>query len=256
MKFIIYISTFSIFLISFLDVNLNAHRIEDKIDVIIIDAGHGGKDPGTTAIDGTFEKDFNLEIALRLKLLLENAYSDVKVILTRDSDKFIELTDRGKIANDSNGKLFVSIHANSKSPEESDKSGFELYLLDMVGEDNALAQISDYKISQSIKDDTLSHLLSSLILHSNLYTSLRLAKIFSTELTKGTVLKSRGIFQQPFVVLWGATMPSILVECGYLSDEGNLKYLTSETGKNELANSLYKAIARFKFDYEFQGEFK
>lgn len=97
MKFIIYISTFSIFLISFLDVNLNAQRIEDKIDVIIIDAGHGGKDPGTTAIDGTFEKDFNLEIALRLKLLLENAYSDVKVILTRDSDKFIELTDREKL---------------------------------------------------------------------------------------------------------------------------------------------------------------
>lgn len=237
------------------DLNLNAQRIEDKIDVIIIDAGHGGKDPGAIGLDGSFEKDFNLRVAKKLKLLIENGLGDVKVILTRDSDKFIELTDRGKIANDSNGKLFVSIHANARSNEESQKSGFELYLLDIVRSDRAKDEIVNYKFAPNGVNDTLAYLQSSLILNSHLRTSQRLAKIFNTELTKGTGLQSRGVFQKPFVVLWGAVMPSILIECGYLTDEYDLNYLKSNDGENEIVNSIYKAIVRFKFDYEFQNTF-
>lgn len=251
--FIIFIATL-ICLLS-LELNLNAQRIDDRIDVIIIDAGHGGKDPGAIGLDSTFEKDFNLRVAKKLKLLLENGLNDVKVILTRDSDKFIELTDRGKIANDSNGKLFVSIHANARGNEESDKSGFELYLLDLIRSDRAKEEITNYKFAPNGSNDTIAYLLSSLVLNSNLQSSQRLAKIFNTELTKATMLPSRGVFQKPFVVLWGAVMPSILVECGYLTNEGDLKYLNSDDGQNEIVNAIYKAIVRYKFDYEFQNTF-
>ena len=103
-----------------------------KITTIIIDAGHGGKDPGTISLTGTYEKDIVLPIALKLKFFINKNFQDLKVVLTRNKNEFIELKDRGIIANSNKGNLFISIHCNAKKSEENDKNGFEIYLLDLV----------------------------------------------------------------------------------------------------------------------------
>ncbi|MDP2365973.1 MAG: N-acetylmuramoyl-L-alanine amidase, partial [Ignavibacteria bacterium] len=109
----------------------SANKLKEKweFDVIVIDAGHGGKDAGAIGVNGVKEKDINLSIALKLGKLIEENMKDVKVVNTRKTDKFIDLYKRGKIANENNGKLFISIHCNSTPKKPSDAKGFEVYLL-------------------------------------------------------------------------------------------------------------------------------
>ena len=101
----------------------------DKLDVLVIDPGHGGKDPGTIGVGSSKEKDINLSIALKFGQLVTSSFPTMKVILTRSTDDFIEVKDRAVFANSLNAKLFISIHCNHKKEEESDKNGFEIYVL-------------------------------------------------------------------------------------------------------------------------------
>ena len=229
-----------------------------KIETIILDAGHGGKDPGTTGLSGEYEKNIVLSIVKKVRNLLESENSDIKVVLTRDKDEFIELKDRGVIANENEGNLFVSIHCNAKKSEENDKSGFEIYLLDLVRLPEAFKiTLLENKIFDfiNILTDTSfrKFILTSLLQNSFIRNSERFSSIVQYELSTGSKLESRGIMEAGYYVLLGASMPSILIECGYLSNKNDEEYLKSETGQNEIAKSIYKAIRLYKLEYDFEN---
>jgi len=232
---------------------------DKRVFTVIIDAGHGGKDPGTTGISGVFERNVVLPIALKINDLLTKEYTDVKVILTRDKDEFIELKNRGKIANNDGGNLFVSIHCNAKKNEENDKSGFEIYVLDLARVDEAtdITYEENKFIAKNEKPDSAyieqRKIVASIYQQSYLKYSNRFAKIIETEMIKGSKIPSRGVFQAGFWVLLGPSMPSVLVECGYLSNTSDEAYLKSDKGQSEIAKSIFKSIRYFKMDYDFEN---
>lgn len=229
-----------------------------KLDVIVIDAGHGGKDPGTIGISGTKEKDIVLAIANKLKQIISNNYRDIKIIMTRETDEFIELKERGTIANSNNGKLFISIHCNARKNVENDKSGFEIYVLDPEKKNDATTIIIEQspfiKTINFPKSVEIKKIIGSLFQSSFSIYAARFATILNFILSRDTQLESRGIFQQQFYVLYGASMPSVLVECGYLSNKDDEAYLNSEKGQFEVAYSIYKALRYYKMDYEFENK--
>lgn len=239
----------------------NVRKEGSKVDVVIIDAGHGGKDPGSTSVSKIPEKNYNLLIAKYLAEMLRKNYTDMEVYMTRDDDSFPELKERGRIANSKKGKLFVSIHCNSKLPEETDKSGFEIYVISPTKTNDAV------KITQSenqvLRDNVDSlrgrptfqndFILSSMLTNVYRRYSERFASILQTELTKTTQLENRGILEEEFIVNWTASMPSVLVECGYLSNKKDEAYLRSKDGQYDIARSIYKAIRYYKMDYEWEN---
>jgi len=249
----------AILIILFVSSNSNL-QIEKKKFVVVIDAGHGGKDPGAIGLSKVYEKNLNLAIAMKLKNLLDNKYDDIEVVMTRTSDEFIELKDRGKIANEKNGDLFVSIHCNYKKTEDVDKNGFEIYISDLsrLTESEYYTKYqnrifnTDNKDTNSTEWKTWTSLLVPL--YQNIYQRLseRFAVISELEMTKNTILLSRGVNQEAFFVLVGASMPVVLIECGFLSNEGDENYLKSEKGQDEIAKSIYKAIIYFKMDREIE----
>ncbi len=232
---------------------------DKRVFTVILDAGHGGKDPGTTGTTGVFERNIVLPIVQKINEYLTKEYTDVKVIMTRDNDEFIELKNRGKIANNEVGNLFVSIHCNAKKNEENDKSGFEIYVLDLARVDEAknITYEENKFIAKSEKLDSNyieeRKVLASIYQQSYLKYSNRFAKIIETEMIKGSKLPSRGVFQAGFWVLLSASMPSVLVECGYLSNKSDEQYLKTEKGQTEIAKSIFKAIRYFKMDYDFEN---
>ncbi len=195
--------------------------------------------------------------------MLRKNYSDMEVYMTRDDDTFIDKKERGSIANSKKGKLFVSIHCNSKLPEETDKSGFEVYVISPTKTMDAI------KITQSenqlLRDNTDSlrgrttfqndFIVSSMLTNVYRRYSERFASIISNELTKTTQLENRGVKEEEFVVNWASSMPSVLVECGFLSNKKDEAYLRSKDGQYDIARSIYKAIRYYKMDYEWENEF-
>ncbi|HWQ81752.1 MAG TPA: N-acetylmuramoyl-L-alanine amidase [Ignavibacteria bacterium] len=232
---------------------------DKRIYTVIIDPGHGGKDPGTTGLSGVYEKNIVLPIGIKLKNYLSKEYDDMKIVMTREKDEFIELKKRGQTANEQGGNLFVSIHCNARKSEENDKSGFEIYLLDLARIDEArditLEENKFIAFNEKIDSSFISKnkILASLYQQAYLGYSERFSSIIETELIKGTRLPSRGLFQAGFWVLLAPSMPSILVECGYLSNKTDEEYLKSEKGQDEIAKSIFKAVRYFKMDYDFEN---
>ncbi len=226
----------------------------NKLDVIVIDAGHGGKDPGTIGLSGVQEKNINLPIALKLGTLIQNAFPDIKVIYTRTTDVFIEVKERPVIANNNHAKLFISIHSNYKKKEETEKNGFEIYLLNTERFPEAVY----YTIHENpyLKFDQYGRDTTDRFIFSNLAESgyQRLSEIFSsgieTNLVSTTQLQSRGVQQSGLWVLLGSSMPAVLVECGYLSDPGDEKYLSSGAGQTAVALGLFQGFIQYKMIYE------
>jgi N-acetylmuramoyl-L-alanine amidase len=230
---------------------------QNKLDVVVIDPGHGGKDPGTIGDNtGVQEKNIVLPIAVKLSEFIEKRFPSIKVILTRATDDFIELKERTKIANDSKAKLFISIHANHKKQEESEKNGFEIYFLNQERFPEAvLVTMKENKLisyKQSGTDTVDSFVFSSLAQTG--YE--RFNEFFASDIEIGllsqTQLASRGVMQAGFWVTLGASMPSVLVETGYLSDINDEKYLSSEKGQNDIAIGLLNAFQSYKVIYESQ----
>jgi len=227
-------------------------------DVIVIDAGHGGKDPGAIGITGVREKDVNLGIALKLGRLIEQKIPDVKVVYTRKSDKFIELFRRGKIANENNGKLFISIHCNSLPKKRSSVRGFETYLLRPGRTDEAIriAEIENKVIEfednpnlyQKLTDENF--ILVSMAHSANMRYSEKFSDILNQEMKKNRIIPSRGIKQAGFYVLVGASMPGVLFEAGYLTNRSDEKYLKSSKGQTEIARRMFNSVKIYKRYYE------
>ncbi len=218
------------------------------IDTIVLDAGHGGKDGGTTGKYGLQEKFVTLDITKRLGRLLEK-HTNVKIIYTRDEDVFIPLWKRTKSANESNGKLFVSIHANAN--KNRGIKGFETYILSpsKTGEAAAVAERENAAIkleeeeSRYVED---KFIIASLIQNAIMKESEELANIVQTQLRKSIPSPDRGIKQAGFYVLVGASMPNILVEVGFLSNPQEEKQLRKPGYRQSIAEAIYRGIRNFK----------
>lgn len=226
--------------------------------VIVLDAGHGGKDPGTIGIKRIKEKNINLAIVKELGKLLETKMKDVKVVYTRKKDKFVELYKRGKIANEHHGNLFISIHCNSMPKKPSKTRGFEVYLL-RPGRTKEAINIAEFENSViSMEDDPSRYkklndenfILVSMANASNVRYSESFADMLNTEWIKTVDIPSRGIKQAGFYVLVGAAMPAVLIETGYLSNKKDAAFLNTTAGRKKIAKAIFNGIAKYKKYYE------
>lgn len=228
-----------------------------EIDTIVLDAGHGGKDPGTSGRMGTKEKTVVLDIVKRLgRLLTKN--TNVKVIYTRDEDVFIPLWERTKIANENNGKIFISVHANGN--RSSAPHGFETYLLrpgktqdalDVAALENAAIK---YEESHNGKYSDLTsegQILLTMMQSTFMKESESLAAQIQNELSTKLSSKSRGVKQAGFHVLVGASMPNVLIEVGFLTNPNEEKKLRTPEYRQKIAEAVYLAIVEFKKSREF-----
>jgi N-acetylmuramoyl-L-alanine amidase len=236
----------------------NKNKEKWDFDVIVIDAGHGGKDVGAIGINGVREKDINLGVALKLGKLIETNMKNVKVVYTRSNDTFVELYKRGKIANEKGGKLFISIHCNSTPQRPTNASGFEVYLLrpgrtqeaiQIASRENGVIQYEDNpKRYEKLTDENfilVSMAHSSYMKYSEKFSDL-LDKQFGNNLNYG----SRGIKQAGFYVLVGASMPSVLIETGFLTNRKDAAYLNSDNGQSKIAESILNAIKNYRDYYQ------
>ncbi len=230
-----------------------------KLDVVVLDAGHGGKDPGAIGITKTHEKDITLAVTLKLGKIIENNLPDVKVIYTRKSDEFVELYKRGQIANQANGKLFLSIHCNSAPKKPHPANGFEVYLLRpgktehalrIAERENSVVKLEE-NYEQRYKELTHENFILLTMAQSAYMKYSEIIAEYSTRMVeKYTQLANQGVKQAGFYVLVGASMPNILVELGYLSNKEDEKYLKSEYGQQRIAEALFNAIKEYKLEYD------
>lgn len=227
-----------------------------KIDTIVLDAGHGGKDSGTPGRWGyDHEKDIALDIVLRLGRLLERR-DDVKVVYTRDRDVFIPLWKRTEIANKSGGKLFLSFHINA-SPNRSSAEGIELYLLsqgekskdavEVAQLENSVIQLEGAEDKEKYKGyDDFSYILANMVHSSYMQDSEKLSELVSENFMKMVNQKNRGVKQANFYVLIGASMPKVLLELGYNTNRKEAELLNRPRHRQMIAEALYKSIVKFK----------
>ncbi len=238
---------------------LEEERRKWLIDVVVIDAGHGGKDPGTIGRDKkTYEKDIVLAIALKLGKIIEKELPEVKVVYTRNSDKFIPLQKRTKIANERNGKVFISIHANAIESRRA--SGFETYILGPEKGDQARSvvlkenEVIKFEDADSRKEyEGINNILATMAQNAFSRQSEYLAGLVQNGIDhqmQSLGFKNRGIKQGPFWVLVGATMPNILVETGFLSNAYDLKMLKTASYQYKIAQGIFTGLQRYKRDYE------
>ncbi|GAB1430333.1 hypothetical protein MASR2M18_11660 [Ignavibacteria bacterium] len=227
-----------------------------KLDVVVLDAGHGGIDEGATSISGIHEKDVTLAIALKTRDYLNKILPDVKVVLTRSADTFIALDRRGQIANEAGGKLFVSIHCNSMPSKPHPAHGFEAYILRPGRNAEAVAvaerENSSVKFEKKSKIEKLSEeqiIVATMAQAAFVKFSELFATILQQEMKKRTTLTARGISQAGFLVLVGASMPNMLFETAFLSNESDEKFISSAAGQSKTAKALADAIARYARDY-------
>ena len=221
---------------------------------IVIDAGHGGKDPGRPNKSGIKEKDIVLKIALDLGKKLENNGNEV--IYTRDKDIFLTLRQRAKIANDVDADLFISIHCNAfhdSSVHGSETFVYGLHVSDanfnVAKKENEIIFLDDhYQDDQETYSPTSTESLigTTLMQEEYLDQSILLASFVQNNFTKNLKIRNRGVKQSGFWVLHNTYMPSILIEAGFMTNPKEGTYLNSKKGQVEISNSIYDAIERYK----------
>ena len=238
---------------------LDAQRERWKLDVIVLDAGHGGKDNGTTGITGVREKDITLGITLKLGKLITKNLKGVKVVYTRKDDRFVELHRRGQIANEAGGKLFVSIHANSMHRKPHPRRGFEVYLLrpgrsedaiEIAERENSVIELEEGYEERYERLTQENFILVAMAQSAYVKSSELFADIAQQEMEKSLRVPNGGVRQAGFYVLVGASMPNVLVETAYLSNREDERYLRSQAGQQRIAGALFQAIKRYREKYE------
>lgn len=251
-----------VFFLTSLIVGLSSHTLNlknYKLKKIVIDAGHGGKDIGC---HGKRSKEAQIALAVALKLgeKITNDLKDVKVIYTRDTDEFIELQERAAIANRNNANLFISIHCNSAKANHI--AGSETYTMGLhtsdgnldvakrensviLSEDNYLEKYNGYDPNSPIAHILLANYQSAFLSQSIKFASF-VEENFKDELGR----TSRGVKQAGFIVLWKTTMPSSLIEIGYLTNEDDEKFLRNPDNQHEIANSIARAVKKYKGSIE------
>ena len=239
--------------------NKEKKRSRWKLDVIIIDAGHGGKDPGTIGVRHTHEKDITLAVALKLGKLIQDNLKDVKVVYTRKTDTFVELYRRTQIANEAGGKLFISIHCNSVERKPSPINGFEIYLLrpgrtqeavEIASKENAVIQFEEGYQERYKKLTEEEFIIVTMAQSAYMKQSEQFAEVAARTMSGTLKIKNGGVKQAGFYVLVGASMPNVLVELGYLSNKKEEQALRNSSGQTKIADALMQSIKKYKLQYE------
>lgn len=226
----------------------------------MIDAGHGGKDPGAVS-PGIIEKEVTLAIAKKLGELIKEAHPEIKVFYTRLTDNFIELNERSDIANRNKADLFISIHVNHSS--SSSAHGSETFVMGTHKNDGNLEVAKRENASVLLEDDYEStyegfdvnspegHIIFSFYQYAYLEQSILFASVIEKELGKRKEInRSRGVKQAGFLVLWKTAMPSVLIETGFMTNSAERGYLKSDSGRSELASSIFNAFQIYKTEVE------
>jgi len=255
----LFTSNLLIILTIFLFIMPQKSEAQYKINTIVIDAGHGGKDPGAVG-KKAYEKKITLAIALKLGKYIETKLKGVKVIYTRKTDVFIELFKRAEVANKHNAQVFISIHVNSLN--NSKPYGTSTYVMGVdkskenlevaQRENSVILKEKGYKKNYKGFDPNSpeSHITLSLLQNAYLEQSLLLAQKVQNQFKTRAGRKDRGVRQAGLVVLWNATMPAILVETGFISNSVEEKYLLSDYGQSIIASAIFRAFRDYKNEIE------
>jgi N-acetylmuramoyl-L-alanine amidase len=229
-----------------------------KIRKVVIDAGHGGKDPGCHG-KSSKEAEVALKVALSLGGMITEELHDVKVIYTRDKNEFIELHDRAGIANKNNADLFISIHCNAGNPKASGHETYTMGLhssqgnLEVAKRENAvILQEDNYleKYDGFDPNSPIAHILFSNFQNAFIDNSLHFASKVESHLDQKAGHKSRGVKQAGFLVLWKTTMPSALIEIGYLTNAEEEKFLNDKENQGNIAQGIFLAFKEYKTQME------
>jgi N-acetylmuramoyl-L-alanine amidase len=253
---------FKIILILILSLNLYSQENRERVHgvrTVVIDPGHGGKDPGAVG-KNVYEKKINLAVSLKLGKLIEDWFPDVKVVYTRTEDVLVNLIDRSNLANENNADLFISIHANSVEPgkDRNTVSGSETYIMGIhrsednmrvaMFENSSIKFEDDYETKYDRFDPSSpeSYIMFSLMQSEYLEQSLKMAEFIQEEFQNGPVTKDRGVKQNGFLVLWMTAAPSVLIELGYLSHPTEELVLMDEDNQQKMAECIFKAFKRYR----------
>ncbi len=246
----------------------SASKNQMSLKTVVIDPGHGGKDAGCISRDKkTYEKNITLDIGKRLANKISSAYPDIAVLLTRGDDTFVELENRAVFANKAGADLFISIHVNSVEKGttangysihclgQSRKKGNDLYSknLDLVKRENSVIMLEEgyeTKYQGFDPNDPQSSIIFNLMQNAHLGNSLAFAEDVAAAMGSTPIRHSRGVSQDPFWVLWRTAMPSVLVEVGFITNPDDLETMRSESGRDAIADNLFKAFSTFKSRYD------
>lgn len=219
------------------------------LDVIVVDAGHGGADYGARAASGLREKDVVLKVARRIGAALEQ--EGLRVVYTRTDDRFVSLPERTAIANRAHADLYLSIHANAS--DDPAARGPETYFLSLEASDDearrvAAAENSVFDRAEAVPDsgDVVGHILSDLIRTEHLRGSSEIAMEVQRELERLPGPGGRGVKQAPFVVLMGVNMPAALLEVGFLTNPEEARALQSKGHQQAIARAVRAAVAELR----------
>ena len=224
-----------------------------RIRTIVIDPGHGGKDPGCSG-HKSIEKKICLSIALKLGRQIRQAFPHIKVVYTRTKDTFVELHKRAEVANEHRADLFISIHCNSAGKNHK-PSGSETYVLGLHRSDDNLEVVRRenavirYERDHSVYDNVADRIESTALQSAHLDRSIMLARAMEEEVVRDH-RKSRGVKQAGFMVLRTSAVPSVLIEAGFLSNKKDSKRLNTTAGQLEVAKAIFRAIKRYKAQVE------
>ena len=228
--------------------------------VVVIDPGHGGHDPGAIGRRGK-EKNINLNVALKVGQLIQNNCNDVKVIYTRKTDVFIPLDRRAQIANNAKADLFISIHTNSIARGRTVR-GAETYTLglhrteenlEVAKKENSVILIEDnyeQRYAGFNPNSSESYIIFEFVQDKNMEKSVKLATLIQKQFKNTAKRIDKGVHQAGFLVLHATSMPSVLVELGYISTPDEEQYLLSDAGTTALSNSIYKAFLNYKREHD------
>lgn len=234
------------------------HKSTYKVRKVVIDAGHGGKDPGCHG-KSQKEAEIALKVALELGSIIKEELSEVKVIYTRDKNEFIELHDRAGMANKNNADLFISIHCNSGNPKANGHETYTMGLhtsqgnLEVAKRENAVVLQEDNYLEKYDGFDPnspIAHILFSNFQNAFIENSLHFASKVEDHLEEKAGHKSRGVKQAGFLVLWKTTMPSALIEIGYLTNAEEEKFLSDKTNQHNIASGIFQAFKEYKSQME------
>ncbi|MCG8580937.1 MAG: N-acetylmuramoyl-L-alanine amidase [Bacteroidales bacterium] len=258
LKFFIWISVLFLF-------NTLASEGQDAMQfkTVVIDAGHGGKDPGAVGKTSR-EKDIVLNVALKLGSYINEYLPDVKVVYTRQKDVFVPLNKRAEIANKSKADLFISIHANAIStPKIYGAETFVLGLhrtkenLEVAKMENSVIVLEeDYTTTYEGFDPNSaeSYIIFELMQNIHIDQSIQMASLVQNQFKQRVGRRDRGVKQAGFLVLRKATMPSVLVELGFLTNSSEEKFIASEKGQTYMASAIFRAVRDYKEEFDAKSK--
>lgn len=233
----------------------------DSRFVVVIDAGHGGKDTGATR-GGYKEKDINLGVVLALGQLIERNHKDVKVVYTRKTDVFVDLDRRADIANKAKANLFISVHTNSTAAKSTSVSGADTYILGLARSEENL-QVAKRENSVILLEDNYktkyegfdpnspeSYIIFEFMTNTFMEQSLQFASFVQSDFRNVAKRVDRGVRQAGFLVLRKTSAPSVLIELGFINNQSEAQFLSTKSGQQSMARAIYSGFRKYKRDFD------